>query len=262
MTCEQAWEKINEELDGQLSAEEITELHLHLEQCPSCKKDWHATQLLIGLGGASYQEPPQGLAERVVNHLKADEAARRPEKRHVPFSVFLAAAAVFIMIMTFQGDIDWLGQTSDMTPRSAEVDGVMDTQEDQEKSIQPSAGAFSLDDQLEPEDLLKQANGSVDFILSDGTILSVDPLKAMSESSVLFLTAVRMDDSFDKDTVLKGLKKLAEVGCASYYKANEAQKQSVLSKLSNDVWIEELASDLLSNSADAGIFIFYTVTEK
>ena len=108
MNCDEALERLSEELDGALTEQEHTELQAHLAGCASCRAVFEAMQSVDALLPETALEPPAALHDTVMREVRADAERRKQKKRWVPVAV-LGAAAAAAFLMGAYGIIDMPG---------------------------------------------------------------------------------------------------------------------------------------------------------
>lgn len=115
MTCEEAFELLSAQLDGELSEEETLQLNQHLSGCESCQTlSAELSSIRAVLPDAVEVSPPPELAEHVIKHLpprKKSGSILRFAFRH---SSLVAAALVVALLPVFYSLVA-------QTPRTDEV---------------------------------------------------------------------------------------------------------------------------------------------
>lgn len=97
MNCLECLELLQGQLDGRVSAPK-PELHLHLADCPKCRQQHQAAQLLLaGLKTLTAPAPPLDLADRITARVIHDRWQRRKSWRY-RFSVTVALAASLLLM--------------------------------------------------------------------------------------------------------------------------------------------------------------------
>ena len=78
MNCEKYLDLISARLDGQLTAQEETDLTTHLNECPACRaiaNDLHALHSTLSQPGEV--DAPPALSQTVMKRIKAERASAR-----------------------------------------------------------------------------------------------------------------------------------------------------------------------------------------
>src|SRR5574341_1950912 len=121
MTCDEVREAFSELSDDMLSGVRMTDVTLHLDECPDCRTEWETfsrtLQVVTGLGRA---DPPPGFAARVRQRIEAPPWWRRlAHILFVPLHVKVPIQAAALAVLSFAGLM--LFQRSPELRRGAEV---------------------------------------------------------------------------------------------------------------------------------------------
>lgn len=122
MECRESIVLIHEYLDGELDELSNQRLQEHLKGCGSCHQHLHELQRAIAfVQSASHVHVSPGFTARVLGHLPAPTKANRFSNwlRNHPF---IAAAAVFIFLMTGSLFASWFEQDDTLQISSASLD--------------------------------------------------------------------------------------------------------------------------------------------
>ena len=95
--CERFEELLSAYLDGELGADEETELKAHLANCPDCAAMFEAFSAVSGAVRA--QDVPDTLHSRIMETVRAAEKASRTQRVIIRLRPILAAAACLIVLV-------------------------------------------------------------------------------------------------------------------------------------------------------------------
>ncbi|MEA2646201.1 MAG: hypothetical protein QOE92_1284 [Chloroflexota bacterium] len=70
--CNQAMQRLHQYVDRELTEAEMTEVQLHLEDCPPCEKHFtvHASMKRLVHSKACPENAPQELLDRILSNLR------------------------------------------------------------------------------------------------------------------------------------------------------------------------------------------------
>ncbi|MFI3312358.1 MAG: zf-HC2 domain-containing protein [Eubacteriales bacterium] len=102
MDCEQARERLSAKLDGELTAQEETELEAHLATCQDCQRIYEAYCALDGDLG-ELVEPPASLRETVMETIRKEKVVKFPKKRWMFGSGTAIAAVAAVLVLVVGG---------------------------------------------------------------------------------------------------------------------------------------------------------------
>ena len=109
MDCIDAQALMGAMLDGELSPEEETALHTHMETCERCRCYYALLQALQGAPEADAPDPPADLTERIMTSVRAAAPPVTPIKKKARIlgfparSLALAAAAALVILIGWSG---------------------------------------------------------------------------------------------------------------------------------------------------------------
>ena len=95
MTCENALELMNRELDEALTESESAALRTHLDACPDCRETWRQLHELDALLQDGELEPPAALHDGVMQAIRQEQ--KQPRRAWVPAAAIAAAAALVLL---------------------------------------------------------------------------------------------------------------------------------------------------------------------
>lgn len=105
---------------GVLSDEDRELILAHLETCADCMNDYIAT-----LTDDALIEPPEGLEERIMCAVRAEQPQDSPQKKRKVLAIQfmkLAVAVCLTMVLLFSGVFDFIGNTSkNLAQRNAPI---------------------------------------------------------------------------------------------------------------------------------------------
>lgn len=122
MECRQANVLIHDFLDGDLDELSNQHLQTHLQGCPACRQHLHRLQTAIAyVQSASHVHVSAEFTARVLSQLPSPTKANRVSHwlRHHPF---LAAAAVFLVLMTSSLAASWFESDDTLQVSSSSLD--------------------------------------------------------------------------------------------------------------------------------------------
>jgi hypothetical protein len=103
MTCENARERLDDYVDGELEASALHELELHLASCPSCREEEEVLRSLLARAAElpRTMAPGRDLWPGVAEAIREEKRSRVLgfERRRVVFAGFLAAAAALVVAL-------------------------------------------------------------------------------------------------------------------------------------------------------------------
>lgn len=121
MNCEDALCLISGHIDGQNTAEEEALLQAHLESCASCREILQAYQAVDQGVAALEEEPPQGLAEAVMEQILQHPSQRSHRRRlFLGSGTAVAAVAAVLALLLFTGRLPNLNQSRASTVHPAD----------------------------------------------------------------------------------------------------------------------------------------------
>lgn len=101
MTCETAVELISAKLDGELTADEMTQLDRHLAQCSTCRALLEELTAIHAACSGLEAEPPAALREQILQNLPAQDtptAEKRGKVVPIHWRRWTAMAASFAVV--------------------------------------------------------------------------------------------------------------------------------------------------------------------
>lgn len=141
MNCEDALCLISGHIDGQNTAEEEALLQAHLENCASCREILQAYQAVDQGVAALEEEPPQGLAEAVMEQILQHPSQRSHRRRlFLGSGTAVAAVAAVLALLLFTGRLPNLNQSRASTVHPAD-DAAAGLQTEGIQEASPEAGA-------------------------------------------------------------------------------------------------------------------------
>jgi predicted anti-sigma-YlaC factor YlaD len=101
MTCELMRDVICEYIDGELESGQIVSIEAHLQHCPACRSEVdELRETLAWVKQAEHVTPPAGLRKAVLETIKKEKSIRISRRFAPGFTQAVAAAAIFIFLVT------------------------------------------------------------------------------------------------------------------------------------------------------------------
>jgi predicted anti-sigma-YlaC factor YlaD len=101
MTCELVRDIICEYMDGEMDDRKAESFEMHLHQCPACRNEvGELRETLAWLKQSEDVTPPPGLRQAVLETIKKENSVRRSRRFAPGFTQAVAAAAIFIFLVT------------------------------------------------------------------------------------------------------------------------------------------------------------------
>ena len=101
MNCENAFDLISMDIDGELSPEQAEQLQAHLRDCADCRRLAEAMRAIHSNVSALEVPAPEGLAEGVMRRIgQQSGTVKKPKRRFFgPGTGFGMVAAVLVLLM-------------------------------------------------------------------------------------------------------------------------------------------------------------------
>jgi len=168
-------EQIGAMLDGELSAEEEAALRAHLDECETCRAFLAAMESVYGLAAKDLPEAPDGLAESVMERVRA-QAKPQPKKGKVvrfPYKPLAAAAAAALVLWAGSGLLGVMRPKGMSAAAPAAAGGMMETD--------PTTADGAAETEAAAEGPMLFASDAVNSAVQSAGALSLDADTPMAE---------------------------------------------------------------------------------
>jgi hypothetical protein len=192
MTCELVRDVICEYMDGELESGQVESFEMHLEQCAACRSEvGELRETLAWVKQAEHVTPPAGLRQAVLKRIEEEKSIKRSRRFAPGFTQAVAAAAIFIFLVSGNITLTRLPGSAGMPKGTFEIQSAPSIME--ESTVQE----LESPDAIPPEDssVIRSASKGSDKVETETTgvlVGSYDPDSGVAPGPSVFIKYSRV----------------------------------------------------------------------
>lgn len=233
--CKKYIESISSMMDGELTAEQESELRTHMEHCAECRKVYNAFKSISDSLSEDLIQPPETLSESIMSKIKLQN--KSGYKKRFAFGRFTAVAACFALILFGASRSGLLSDSSKKAnetaaaPKEIEVRSVTGTcVPESGVSIQDDYGAVEKDAPAESKPASEHKDKSDEAVSEEGTVIQF----GFATQNLAILNGTKAQDIKKEPVFLFEAKEFSVYQGKYYAEENSTDKNTLLFNVSGE----------------------------